>query len=95
MSFDISEEFIKQMNDEEAYSQLREVGFTVLEISRLIRLRRDYTAKELDQIAQDQAPCVSPPEKMSTLKTVVGGLSLRRLKGIKNVAAREVHPHGA
>jgi hypothetical protein len=65
---------MKQMNDEEAYELLCGAGFTVLEISRLIQLRRDYTASKLEQ--EKHAPYVSPSEKMSTLKTLFASLRL-------------------
>ena len=72
---------MKQINDEEAYDLLRSAGFTVLEINRLIQLRRCYTASELDQIDlgltdQKEAPCVSPPEKSYVIRSLLKIYSL-------------------
>jgi hypothetical protein len=40
---------MKHINNREAYRLLSEAGFTDLEISQLIQLRRDSTAGKLDQ----------------------------------------------
>jgi uncharacterized protein Smg (DUF494 family) len=40
---------MKQMSDEDAYEQLHEAGFSVLEIYRIIKQRRNYAASKLDQ----------------------------------------------
>jgi hypothetical protein len=52
-------------DDEQAYDLLSRAGFTVLEISRLIQLRRDYRASELDQIVH--VSCVSPKVTSTSL----------------------------
>ena len=69
-----------QMNDEEAYELLHGAGFTVLEVSRLIQLRQHYTVSELDQIAHDDTPRISPAGKTSILKTFVAVLSSKSSK---------------
>jgi hypothetical protein len=46
---------MNQMSDEEAFDMLRSAGFTMPEIDRLTRLRRNYRVGELDQAHPNQA----------------------------------------
>jgi hypothetical protein len=73
---------MKQINDEDAYELLHGAGFTVLEISRLIRMRQRYKVSELDQITHEDTPYVSPSEKVTILKTFVAALSIKSIKRV-------------
>jgi hypothetical protein len=61
---------MKNRSDEEAYSVLYSKGFTVLEISRLIKLHQDYTAGKFDQDALVHASYVSQSEQKSIINKV-------------------------
>jgi hypothetical protein len=73
---------MENRNDEELYSILRNKGFTVLEISRLIKLRRDYTAGQFDQDALVHASYVPQSEKTSIVEKVFALLGFNGRSGL-------------
>ncbi len=70
------------INNEESYEMLRDRGFTVLETSRLIKLRQDYTAGKFDQDALVHASYVPQSEKMSIIKKVFAVLRFNSRSGL-------------
>jgi hypothetical protein len=65
---------MKNLNDDEICAILFNKGFTVLETSRLIKLRQDYTTGKFDQDALVQASYAPQLEKTSTIKKVFAAL---------------------
>jgi hypothetical protein len=59
---------MKTRSDEESYGILHNNGFTVLEISRLIKLHRDYIGGKFDQDSLVYTSCDTRSEKTCIIK---------------------------
>jgi hypothetical protein len=73
---------MKNRSDEESYSILHNNGFTVLEISRLIKLHQDYTAGKFDQDALVHASYVPQSEQTCIINKIFALLRFNGRSGL-------------